>query len=89
MLTIVNREYCKKLIVMLPGQTHPEQFHRSKETFPPPVGDLTCTLDGAISNLSAGDVVTVERGEARLLLRARGGARRDLVDPRRGRTRST
>lgn len=31
MVTVVNREYCKKLLVMLPGQTHPEQHHQKKE----------------------------------------------------------
>ena len=24
-ITVVNREYCKRVIVLLPGQTHPEQ----------------------------------------------------------------
>ena len=27
METVVNRGYSKKLIVVLPGQTHPEQYH--------------------------------------------------------------
>jgi len=31
MLTVINREYCKKLIVVLPGQNHPEQYHKVKE----------------------------------------------------------
>jgi len=34
MITVVNREYCKKLIVMLPGQKNPEHCHKLKdETF--------------------------------------------------------
>ena len=31
MINIINTKYCKKIIIMLPGQTHPEQFHKNKE----------------------------------------------------------
>ena len=27
----INREYCKKLILVLPGQKHPSHFHKRKE----------------------------------------------------------
>ena len=61
-ITFVNREYCKKLIVMLPGQQHPEQAHRVKEeTFQVLQGELRLTLDGVASTLRVGDIVTVER----------------------------
>ncbi len=30
-INVINREYCKKLIVVLPGQRHPEQYHKIKE----------------------------------------------------------
>lgn len=34
MITVINKEYCKKLIVVLPGQCNPTHFHRRKtETF--------------------------------------------------------
>ncbi len=63
MLTVVNREYCKKLIAMLPGQTHPEQFHRKKEeTFVVLHGHLTLWLDGVQREAGRGDVITVQRG---------------------------
>jgi sialic acid synthase SpsE/quercetin dioxygenase-like cupin family protein len=62
MITVVNREYCKKLIVLLPGQQHPEQFHKVKEeTFHILYGDVLVTLDGAEHQCRAGDVLTVER----------------------------
>jgi sialic acid synthase SpsE/quercetin dioxygenase-like cupin family protein len=62
MITIVNREYCKKLLILLPGQRHPEQFHRQKEeTFHLLHGDLVLCLNGEERSLKAGDVVTVER----------------------------
>lgn len=63
MVTVVNREYCKKLLVMLAGQTHPEQYHEQKEeTFVMLHGDLTLWLDGEERSVSAGDVITVARG---------------------------
>ena len=31
MINVINHSYCKKLIIMLPGQKHPEQFHKKKE----------------------------------------------------------
>jgi sialic acid synthase SpsE/quercetin dioxygenase-like cupin family protein len=63
MITVVNREYCKKLIIALPGQSHPEQFHKQKEeTFVVLHGDVELTLDGVTSSLNKGDVVTIEPG---------------------------
>ena len=63
MITVVNREYCKKLIIALPGQTHPEQFHKKKEeTFVILYGNVELTLDGETSYLQKGDVVTIEPG---------------------------
>jgi N-acetylneuraminate synthase len=59
---VVNREYCKKLLVMLPGQTHPEQYHRRKEeTFVILHGELILWLDGAKRLARRGDVITVHR----------------------------
>jgi len=63
MITVVNREYCKKLIVMLPGQTHPEQLHEKKEeTFIILHGSITIWLDGKPHEAQRGDVITVQRG---------------------------
>jgi len=63
MLTVVNRDYCKKLLVSLPGQFHPEQYHNQKEeTFHVLYGDLELQLDGKVQNLGPGDVVTVMPG---------------------------
>jgi N-acetylneuraminate synthase len=63
MLTIVNRAYCKKILVLLPGQAHPEQFHEKKEeTFVVLHGGMSVSLNGAVQEAEAGDVITVERG---------------------------
>jgi sialic acid synthase SpsE/quercetin dioxygenase-like cupin family protein len=63
MITVVNREYCKKLIAMLPGQTHPEQYHvKKEETFVVLHGSMTLWLDGVQREATRGDVITVQRG---------------------------
>lgn len=62
MITVVNREYAKKLLVMLPGQTHPEQYHhRKEETFVILHGTMRLWLDGEARDVAPGDVVTVSR----------------------------
>lgn len=63
MITVVNREYCKKLLAMLPGQDHPEQYHNQKEeTFVVLHGRMRLWLDGVERECGPGDVVTVARG---------------------------
>lgn len=63
MINVVNREYCKKILVLLAGQSHPEQFHKRKEeTFLLLHGDLSLSLDGQDRHIAVGDVVTVSRG---------------------------
>jgi sialic acid synthase SpsE/mannose-6-phosphate isomerase-like protein (cupin superfamily) len=62
-INFVNREYCKKLIVMVPKQVHPEQHHRVKEeTFQILFGTLELKLDGEKRVCEAGEIVTVPRG---------------------------
>jgi sialic acid synthase SpsE/mannose-6-phosphate isomerase-like protein (cupin superfamily) len=61
--SLVNREYCKKYIILLPGQSHPAQFHKIKEeTFILISGDLKLTVDNKDYNLSRGSIYVIERG---------------------------
>ena len=63
MFTLVNREYCKKMLLMLPGQTHPEQYHEKKEeTFVVLHGEMSLFLDGDMRRVGRGDVVTIKPG---------------------------
>jgi sialic acid synthase SpsE/D-lyxose ketol-isomerase len=63
LITVVNRGYCKKLLVSLPGQKHPEQFHKQKEeTFHILHGEIELELDGVPMVCRPGDVVTIEPG---------------------------
>jgi len=63
LLTVVNRDYCKKLLVTLPGQEHPEQYHNQKEeTFHVLYGEIELVLDGQSRTCIPGDVITIEPG---------------------------
>jgi len=63
LLTVVNRGYCKKLLVLLPGQSHPEQYHEKKEeTFNILFGEVNLYLDGVHRVCKVGDVIHIEPG---------------------------
>ena len=60
---VVNREYCKKLLVLVPGQVHPNHRHTKKEeTFHLLWGDLEVNLNGKMVQMKPGDQMLVERG---------------------------
>lgn len=62
-ITVVNREYCKRVILMLPGQTHPEQWHEKKdETYHLLHGEIELTLDGIRRLCRKNDVVIIPHG---------------------------
>lgn len=61
-ITVVNREYCKRVIVMLPGQKHPEQWHNLKdETYHLLHGEIELTLNGSPRSHVKNDVVIIPR----------------------------
>jgi len=63
MITVVNRDYCKKLLVMLPGQFHPTQFHKKKEeTFHVLYGKFNVSLNGKKHIYNLGEVITIKPG---------------------------
>jgi sialic acid synthase SpsE/mannose-6-phosphate isomerase-like protein (cupin superfamily) len=62
-LNCVNREYCKKLIILLAGQKHPFHHHLKKEeTFQVLYGSMKVTIGKENKFLKAGSMLTVERG---------------------------
>ena len=64
-ITCVNREYCKKLLFVLPGQRNPVHTHiKKEETFHVLYGDVTLTLNGEKKSFKTGELVVVERGVA-------------------------
>lgn len=72
-ISIINREYCKKLLVILPGQKHPVHLHKVKEeTFQLLYGDLTINMDGKEFYMKPGDIQTILRGEKHSFTSVRG-----------------
>ena len=62
-IDVVNRDYCKKLIIQFSRQRHPAHKHLQKEeTFQVIAGELELTLDGQHSVLHSGETQLVERG---------------------------
>jgi sialic acid synthase SpsE/mannose-6-phosphate isomerase-like protein (cupin superfamily) len=60
MITVINREYCKKLLFLLPGQSHPPMFHKKKdETFFLVYGDVKLVLDHCEVPFSLGDTAVI------------------------------
>ena len=63
-INCINREYCKKLIILLPGQNHPLHYHiKKEETFNILFGDVTINLNGVEKEYKCGDMVIIERGK--------------------------
>jgi N-acetylneuraminate synthase len=62
-INCINREYCKKILVQIPGQAHPAHFHKRKEeTFQVLWGELHTELDGRHKVLQPGDTQLVMPG---------------------------
>ena len=62
-ITVVNREYCKRIILMLPGQRHPEQWHKLKdETYHLLHGEIDLALGEERRRCVKNDVVIIPRG---------------------------
>lgn len=63
LIDVVNREYCKKYIIQIPGQRHPAHYHKLKEeTFAVLFGELRATIDGRERVLQPGDQALVLPG---------------------------
>jgi len=63
-ITVLNRHYCKKLILVLPGQKHPMHYHKIKEeSFQILSGCIKIDLNGKEQLMKPGEIVTVHPGE--------------------------
>ena len=61
-INIVNREYCKKLIVLFPGQKYPNHNHKKKEeTLQVVYGSMQLIKNKHIEKLGMGDISVIER----------------------------
>lgn len=63
LINVINREYCKKVLVQLPGQSHPWHYHRRKEeTFLVVYGSLYVEVEDRQKLLLPGDTLLVLPG---------------------------
>jgi sialic acid synthase SpsE/quercetin dioxygenase-like cupin family protein len=63
LINVINREYCKKVLVQLAGQSHPAHYHKRKEeTFLVLWGELHIMVDGRHRVLRPGDTLLVLPG---------------------------
>lgn len=62
-LNAVNKEYCKNIVVLLPGQKYPLHYHKIKEeTFFVIHNELILFLNGEKILLKVGEQIDIERG---------------------------
>jgi len=74
MITSQNKGYCKKHLLMFPGQIHPTQYHRFKEeTFRFLYGRFELTLDGVKKTYRPGEVVIIKSGVKHAFTAPKGG----------------
>ena len=63
LIDCINRDYCKKLVLVLPGQKHPSHFHKRKEeTFQVLMGVFECIIDGHYRKMNPGEIALVQPG---------------------------
>ena len=59
----INREYCKKIIVVAPGQSHPMHRHiKKEEAFELLHGECLLTLNGTEIKMTKGKPILISRG---------------------------
>jgi len=62
-INVINREYCKKILVQMPGQKHPSHYHKLKEeTFQVLHGTLDVVVEDRERRLYPGDTCLVLPG---------------------------
>lgn len=61
LITCINREYAKKLVIQVPGQFHPEHRHEIKEeTFQILWGTVNLKSKGETKKYFPGEIITIE-----------------------------
>jgi sialic acid synthase SpsE/mannose-6-phosphate isomerase-like protein (cupin superfamily) len=61
LITLVNNKYCKKLLILLPGQKNPAHYHKRKnETFFVLAGEAIIEIDGATHVLTKGMLLNID-----------------------------
>ena len=64
MITVINKIYCKKLIIILPNQKHPAQYHKKKqESFFILYGKVNLKINNKNYIINPGELKTIKPGE--------------------------
>jgi N-acetylneuraminate synthase len=64
LITLINQQYCKKLLILQAGQKNPEHYHKEKlETFFVLYGTAIVEVDGIIHKLKQGNMITIQPGQ--------------------------
>jgi quercetin dioxygenase-like cupin family protein len=73
MATVVNRDYCKKILVIFPTQTNPEHFHKIKEeSFYCLAGEVKLTVENDVLILKPGDLALIPAGKKHTFFSTKG-----------------
>ncbi|MCL2250044.1 MAG: N-acetylneuraminate synthase family protein [Oscillospiraceae bacterium] len=73
MVEVINRAYCKKIIVLLPGQENPTHTHKVKEeSFHVLYGSIDITIDGECKTYQTGEVVHISPNQKHSFSSAEG-----------------
>jgi len=74
-ITLINKEYCKKLLVLLPNQLNLEHYHKEKtETFFILHGTVEISINGNTHILQSGDMITINPMDKHTLKASLNGA---------------
>lgn len=61
-ISVIEHDYCKFIVAMIPGQAYPLHYHRIKdESFFILYGELTVKLEDDIYTLTKGDILNIPR----------------------------
>ena len=68
MTTIINRDYCKKFLILNSGQTNPEHLHKTKEeSFYCIYGSVELTIEKEKLILKPGDLALIPTGKKHVI----------------------
>ena len=79
MINVINDKYCKKLLILLPGQKHPAQYHRiKKESFFILHGTVNVKINKKKILLKSGTLLTINPKEVHEFYSSKGAIIEEL-----------
>jgi mannose-6-phosphate isomerase-like protein (cupin superfamily) len=79
MINVINDKYCKKLLILLPGQKHPAQYHKiKKESFFILYGTVNVKINNKNLSLKSGSLLTINPTEVHEFYSSKGAVIEEL-----------